>query len=220
MVPIARPRFWLVLLALTASLLSYPPSATATRVDIDDPAVLGPLVRREYIYHSNDYERAIAEVRFASGIYSYVYAISSSPYFPGTSCCEAGIVSFSMTGHPLEATWGAINGSDVYWTAFPDYPSTTKRVASITSLHDGFLVVPQPGPGDYTVVYMQSPFAPARDGTLTYTGRVRDWDQGGVVRVESFDRGDVLVPVPEPGSIVLFGLGLAACLLATAWRFP
>jgi hypothetical protein len=205
-----RARFWLGLLVVTAGALGYPPSAHATRVDVDDPAVLGPLLRRDFIYHANEYERAITDVRYAAGVYSYIYAVSSTPYFPGTSCCEAGIVSFSVTGHPLEATWGAIHGSDVHWTAFPDSPSTTKTVASITRLYDGFLVVPQPGPGRYTVVYMQSPFPPSPDGKLTYTGRVRDWDQGGIVRVESFGRGGVLVPVPEPASIVLFGLGLTS----------
>ena len=42
MVMIARSRFWRVLLLLTAIMLGHPPGARAERIDIDDPALLGP----------------------------------------------------------------------------------------------------------------------------------------------------------------------------------
>lgn len=210
MITTTRTRVGLVLFVAVTSLLVRPPDAGANRVDITEPAVLGPLVLRGEIYVPNDYERAMVDVHFANGIYSYVYAVSSSPYFPVTGCCEAGIVSFSVAGHPLGTTWGAINGSDVSWTAFPDHPRPTLRVESITPFHDGFLVVPL-GSGRYTAVYMQSPLPPRRNGTFTYTGRVVDYDddENGIVRVESFSYDGVLAPVPEPVSFVLFGLGLA-----------
>ena len=65
--------------------------------------------------------------------------------------------------------------------------------------------------GQMAVVYMQSPLPPSRHGILTYTGRVRDFDHDpeGIVRIESFQIDDVLVATPEPGTIGLFGLGLA-----------
>ena len=59
------------------------------------------------------------------------------------------------------------------------------------------------------VVYVQSPLPPSRHGILTYTGRVTDHDHGGVVITDSTQRDGVLVPTPEPGTIGLFGLGLA-----------
>jgi hypothetical protein len=214
MVTIACFRLWLVLSLLPAFVLVHPSSAHATRVDIDDPSLLGPVVLSNVIYDANPYERAVAEVRYKGGIYSYVYAVSGSPYFPGTSCCEASMVSFAVTGHPLEDTWGAINSSDLFWAADnPDRPlGTTAHVSSILPIFDGFRVVSQPGTGRFAVVYMQSPLPPSGHGILTYTGRVRDFDHdpGGIVRIESFQKDDVLVPVPEPGSFVLFGLGLAS----------
>jgi hypothetical protein len=120
------------------------------------------------------------------------------------------MVNYSVTGHPLEETWGAINSSDVYWN--PEHPGRTASVESITSIHDGFLVVPvgRPGGGPLYVVYAQSALRPAFHARLHYTGQVRDWDHGGVLRTETFHyRDDVLAPIPEPASIVLFGLGLA-----------
>ena len=66
------------------------------------------------------------------------------------------------------------------------------------------------GQESFTVVYMQSPRPPSPDGILTYTGRVYDEDQNPpVLRTESFQRHGALVPVPEPATIVLFGLGPA-----------
>ena len=108
MVTNARSRFWPVLLLLTAIMLAHPPSARADRIDITDPTVLGPVLLRDVIHESSEFEREVAEVRYLGGIYSYIYAVSSTPYFPGTLCCEASMVSFAVTGHPLEDTWGAI----------------------------------------------------------------------------------------------------------------
>jgi len=209
MVTIARPRVWPILLFLTAIMLVHPPSARADRIDIDDPSVLGPVVLRDVILHSNEYEKAVAEVRYEGGIYSYIYAVSSSPYFPITSCCRAGMVSFAVTGHPLEDTWGAIYSSDVLWSANDDLPPRpTAPVASISPIFDGFRVVSEPETGSFAVVYMQSPLPPSGHGILTYTGSVDD-GPGGIVRIESFQSDDVLVATPEPGTIGLFGLGLA-----------
>ena len=72
-----------------------------------------------------------------------------SPYFPGTWCCEAGMVSFAVTGHPLEDTWGAIYSSDAFWSPNDDNdpPGPTAPVSSISPVFDGFLVVSQPGTG-------------------------------------------------------------------------
>jgi hypothetical protein len=221
MVTIARRRVCPILLFLTAIILVHPPSARADRIDIDDPTVLGPVVLRDVIYDINTYERSVAEVRYLGGIYSYIYAVSSTPYFPcGFGKCEgeASMVSFAVTGHPLEDTWGAISSSDVFWSANDDLPpGPTAPVASISPIFDGFRVVSQPDTGRFAVVYMQSPLPPSRDGILTYTGRsycftepfcfdengARLWDY------DSFQIDDVLVATPEPGTIGLFGLGLA-----------
>ena len=210
MVTIDRPRVWSVLLLLTAIMLVHPPSARADRVDINDPTVLGPVLLSDRIFDANPYETTVAEVRYLGGIYSYIYAVSSTPYFPGTACCEASMVSFAVTGHPLEDTWGAINSSDVFWSANDDLPPRpTAPVASISPIFDGFLVVSQPETGSFAVVYMQSPLPPSRHGVLTYTGRVRDFDHDGIVIIESSQTDNVLVATPEPGTIGLFGLGLA-----------
>ena len=210
MLTLPRSRDLWVLLVLTALMLAHPQGALAERVDINDPSVLGTLVRRDFIRNANDYERTIADVRYKDGLFSYIYAVRSDPYTPGTSCCEAYMVSYAVTGHPLEDTWGAINGSDVFWTAFPEHPGTTKRVESIDPIHDGFFVLPERGTGAFAVVYVRSPLRPSSHGALIYTGQVRDWDHGGILRTESFQFGNVVVPTPEPGSIVLFGLGLAS----------
>ena len=126
MVTIDRPRVSLVLLLLTAIMLVHPPNARADRIDIDDPSVLGPVLLSDRFLDANPLELSVAEVRYQGGIYSYVYAVSSSPYFPGTSCCEAGMVSFAVTGHPLEDTWGAINSSEDFWTL--NRPGGTYRI--------------------------------------------------------------------------------------------
>ncbi len=211
MVTIDRPRVWSVLLLLTALMLVHPPSARADRIDINDPTVLGPVVIRQSLADANPFETTVAEVRYLGGIYSYIYAVSSTPYFPGTACCEASMVSFAVTGHPLEDTWGAIYSSDVFWNGndFEDPFGPTADVSSISPVFDGFLVVSQPGTGQMAVVYMQSPLPPSGHGILTYTGRVRDFDHDGIVRIESSQTDNVLVPTPEPGTIGLLGLGLA-----------
>lgn len=209
MAAIARFRVWPVLLLLTPILLVPPRSAYADRIDINDPSVLGPVLFSVdfgfYLSHQ------VSEVRYANGIYSYVYAIQSSPYLPPTSCCEAFMVSFAVNGQPLGNTWGAILGSDQWWPQDDRPISGTNQLKSVTPLHDGFVVVPdRPGHG-YTVLYTQSVRPPSADGILTYTGRVKDYDHDpdGVVRIESYRKFGALVPVPEPSTIVLFGLGLA-----------
>lgn len=195
---------------IIAALLACPDKARADRIDIDDASELGSVLMSVNLGGGDPFERLITEVRYLAGIYSYVYAVRTNPHFPFTSCCEGGIVSFAVTGHSLENTWGAIHGSDEPWVGDDESPGQTRPVASITPLDDGFLVVPERAPGLYTVMYMQSPLPPWAHGVLTYTGRVRDFDQGGIVRIESFDVDGALTPVPEPGTAVLFGLGLAA----------
>ena len=97
----------------------------------------------------------------------------------------------------------------MFWSANDDLPPRpTANVASISPIFDGFRVFSQPGTGSFAVVYMQSPLPPSRHGILTYTGRVNDHDHG-IIRIESFQTDDVLVATPEPGTIGLFGLGLA-----------
>ena len=212
MVTIDRPRVWSVLLLLTAILLVLRPAPAP----IASTSTIHPFwvpCCSATSCDANDFERRVAEVRYQDGIYLYIYAVSSTPYFPGTACCEASMVSFAVTGHPLEDTWGAIYSDDMYWA--PDNDNNprgpTAEVSSISPIFDGFLVVSQPGTGQMAVVYMQSPLPPSRHGILTYTGRVRDFDQDpeGIVRIESSQTDNVLVATPEPGTIGLLGLGLA-----------
>ncbi len=141
MVTNARSRCWPILLLLTAIMLVHPPSARADRIDINDPTALGPVLLSDEIIGYNPYETIVAEVRYQGGIYSYIYAVSSTPYFPGTLCCEAGMVSFAVTGHPLEDTWGAIYSSDVFWNDddpdnpfVPRDPSRVSRQSSMGSV--------------------------------------------------------------------------------------
>ena len=211
MVTIDRPRVCSVLLLLTAIMLVHPPSARADRVDINDPTVLGPVLLRDRFLDANPLELSVAEVRYQGGIYSYVYAVSGSPYFPGTFCCEAGMVSFAVTGHPLEDTWGAINSSEdsfghstAWW-----YLLDTCRVSRPSSMVSVLFL--NLTPARFAVVYVQSSLPPSVHGIFTYTGRVRDFDHDpeGIVRIESFQTDNVLVATPEPGTIGLFGLGLA-----------
>jgi hypothetical protein len=217
MVMNACSRFRPVLLLLTAILLVHPPGARAARIDIDDPALLGPVQQSADLNRSGGifgYEHLITQVRYAAGVYSYVYAIQTSPYFPsgfGLNEGEATLVSFAVTGHPLGGTWGAIYTSGSVWGG-------TNTVVSMTPLHDGFLVVPEGnGSGSFTVVYMQSPSRPSDHGILTYTGRGYCysepfcWGENGQVvwEYDSLQRDGAFVPTPEPGTIGLFGLGLA-----------
>ena len=210
MVTNARPRVWPVLLLLTAIMLVHPPSARADRIDIDDPSILGPVVLSVDIYDSQPVRKGSCRGSIPRRDLLVYLCCFEYPYFPGTACCEAGMVSFAVTGHPLEDTWGAINSSDVFWSANDNLPPRpTAPVASISPIFDGFLVVSQPETGSFAVVYMQSPLPPSRHGILTYTGRVRDFDHDGIVIIESFQTDNVLVATPEPGTIGLFGLGLA-----------
>ena len=166
----ARPRVWLVLLILLpAIMLVHPPSARADRIDIDEASELGSLVFRENFGSSDLNNSRIADVRYAAGVYSYIYAIQTSPYFPGGDDNE--LLSFAVRGHPLEETWGAIRHVDPTWPrqegAPPGGPAVT--VESITPAFDGFLVVPgRNSDGSWTAVYMQSPLRPSqtRDSDL------------------------------------------------------
>ena len=56
------------------------------------------MVRRDFIRNGNDYERSIAEVRYKDGLFSYIYAVQSDPDTPGTSCCEAYMLNYAVTG--------------------------------------------------------------------------------------------------------------------------
>ena len=223
MVPIARSRAWLVLPIVTAILLACPTGARADRIDIHDPALLGSVVQRVDLHHGGQDDALINEVRYASGIYSYIYAIQTDPHFPcafGLCEGEPQLVSFAVTGHPLEGTWGAIYNSNAYWDSDP-FPvgGQTSTVERITPVFDGFLVAPlDMGAGTFSVVYRQSLFPPSGRGMLTYTARnycfsdPSCFDANGqrLYEYDSHTSDGALVPTPEPGSIVLFGFGLAA----------
>ena len=114
MVTIDWPRVCPVLLLLTAMLV-HPPSARADRIDIDDPSVLGPVVlTKDFVQDTTSEVFFIrTEVRLTAGIYSYIYAVQSDSELPGI--LGQRMLNFSVTGHPLEETWGAINNSSSYW---------------------------------------------------------------------------------------------------------
>ncbi len=218
MVTNARSRCWPILLLLTAIMLVHPPSARADRIDIDEASELGSLVFRES-FGSADFNAArIADVRYAAGIYSYIYAVQTSPYFPGSEDNE--LLSFAVRGHSLEETWGAIRHVDPTWPRQEGAPpgGHASIVESITPVFDGFLVVPGPNrDGSWTAVYVQSPRPISQHGILTYTARgcIIDFPVFDECRLpenivtDSFQRDGLPVPTPEPGTIGLFGLGLA-----------
>jgi hypothetical protein len=197
--------------------------AQAARIDIDDPALLGPVLVSIDV-NGGDLEQIVTEVRFDAGIYSYIYAVQSSPYFPsgfGQNEGEAALVSFAVTGRPLGQTWGAIDTNDSIWGGFGN---PTEIVESISPIDDGFIAIRENASGSaiFAVVYWQSPLPPAFNGRLTYTGRNYCYskpfcyedgiyhEDGGSYRydVDSFDT-TVFAPVPEPASILMVAAGLA-----------
>jgi len=228
MVTIRRLYLRPLLPTLAAIMLACPTSARGERVDIDDPSVLGPVLQSiDLNGNANDFERLITEVRFVAGIYSYILAVQTSPYFPagfGHGEGEAELVRFAVRGHPLEGTWGVVRHTDPAWCTVgtcgpPPFPSRpTNAVQSMSPVFDGFAVVPVAnGGGSFTAVYMQSPLLPSPHGVLTYTGRnycfssPECFDENGnsLYEYDSYQRDGVLVPTPEPGTIILFGSGLA-----------
>ena len=126
-----------ILLLPTAIMLVHPPSARADRIDIDDPSELGSLVFRENFGTDVFNNSKIADVRYAAGIYSYIYAIQTSPHFPGSGD-DNELLSFAVRGHSLEETWGAIRHTDPTWSdGFlnpPPPPSRASRRLSMVSL--------------------------------------------------------------------------------------
>ena len=220
MVTIDRPRVCSVLLLLTAIMLVHPPSARADRIDIDDPSVLGPVVlTKDFVQDTTSEVFFIrTEVRLTAGTYSYIYAVQSDSELPGI--LGQRMLNFSVTGHPLEETWGAINNSSSYWHPEHVGEGSTYPVDSVRPIYDGFIVVPEPisvsaSEQDrmrFAVIYVQSSLPPSIDGTLVYRGVGEDCNFATGECFESFSHepfNEMLVPTPEPGTIGLFGLGLA-----------
>ena len=165
-------------------------------------------------------ESQVNEVRFANGLYSYIYAIQSGRYFPDGDT-DPSLVSYSITGHPLEDTWGAIRSSDEFWRH--EYAvNPTAAVSRIDRIHDGFIVIPTGAfEGQFTVVYVQSPLHPVLRGMLTYTAYniEVDYDTGERTRIyDSYSKPGFVVPTPEPGSVILFASGLAAIVMSRRRR--
>ncbi len=218
MVTNARSRVWPVLLLLPALVLVYPNNARADRIDIDDPSELGSLVFSRDVGEADFFMGLITDVRYTAGIYSYIYAIQTSPYFPGE---HNHLVSFAVSGHALEETWGAIRHTDPAWRRYTgDQPLNPQAntVESITPVFDGFLAVPgENSRYSWTVVYVQSPRLPSLHGDLTYTARgcILFPDPFGEcslpenIVTDSTQFDGFAVPTPEPATFVLFGLGLA-----------
>ena len=227
MVTNARPRIWPVLLLLTVILLVRPPSARAERIDIDDPALLGPVLQSIDLNGNGGfggYEHLITQVRYAAGVYSYVYAIQTSPYFPSTELGEPTLLSVAVTGHELEDTWGAIYSENSLWPPSELGPigGQTTPVVSIQPVGNGFIFKPEPaGAAGYTVVYVQSSLPPSSKGSLIYSASANDVDPltGETTTIyDSFRRDGALVPTPEPGSIALLGSGLVGLYAAVRRR--
>jgi PEP-CTERM motif len=218
MVTIARSRLWPVL-ALLAAIVLHPTDARATRVDINDPSLLGPVVLTQ------DFVRPFSpstffirnEVRLTAGTYSYIYAVQSNSDYPGFLVQR--MLSFSVLGHPLGETWGAINNSSSYWHPRHEGEGSTYPVDSVSPIGNGFIVVPEPislsghdsGRSRFAVIYEQSSLSPTIDGTLVYRGTGIECNL--IECFNEFSRetfnGVFAPPVPEPGSIGLVGLGLA-----------
>jgi PEP-CTERM motif len=202
MVKLARLRLWPVLPILAAILLVSPRSARGARIDIDDPSVLGP-VRFSVDVGGQHSAHWISEVRFADGIYSYVYAIQTSPTFPSTLNQMTHFAVLGEGGPLFESTWGAIHGSDEAWPHDGLPVGRTNQVARISLSHHFFGAVPVSAPEfTYTVIYAQSLQRPGRNGFLSYVAH------GEGASGEAGADG-LLLPAPEPGTIVLFGSGLA-----------
>jgi hypothetical protein len=202
-------------LLCVAVLLAAPVGAHAARVDITDPTLLGDIVLSIDRGQSEYEESQVTEVRFANGLYSYIYAIQSGRYFPAGDS-DPRLVSYSITGRPLEETWGAIQSSDEFWRG--DYAvNPTAAVSRIDRIHDGFIVFPVGAfEGQFVVVYVQSQLPPVLRGLLTYTAYNTEFDfeTGEYVRnYGSYSKGGFLVPTPEPGSVILFATGLAAIVM-------
>ena len=88
----------------------------------------------------------ITEVRYAAGICSVHLRYSDEPvHSHTTACCEPTLLRFTVTGHSLEETWGAINSSNNMWADVGNNPVSgpTNTVVSMTPVHNGFLVVPE-----------------------------------------------------------------------------
>jgi hypothetical protein len=223
MVTIPRSCLRYVVPVVAAIVLACPTSARGERIDIHDPSLLGPVLVSQDL-NGRFFDRYLAhwmaEVRYAAGVYSYVYAIQTSPSFPEH---ENLLIDFRVgaPGHPLKTAirWGAIHGSDEAWPHDGIPPRQTNEVAQmrVTPVDDPstpvredsyFYAAPVFAPElTYTVVYVQSLRPPAFDGVLEYHAYGSRLD-GSPVNGYSY-RDDVLVPTPEPATIVLFGLGLA-----------